>query len=175
MTTERKRPWYLVLALLGALALGTTSAYGGWELAMLYHGTLDPSLAGRGITDEHERELAVSRAESAIRELDAVKSRGWPLAVATILVGGATMLFAMRALGGNGSARAALVQLVVAQAGVGVGGHFVLRQVLEPDLRAASGVVLALRTLASALVVVGLTRRGSREYFDSITAAVEER
>ena len=30
VSAERKRPWYLVLALLGALALGTAGAFQGW-------------------------------------------------------------------------------------------------------------------------------------------------
>ena len=205
MANERKRPWYLVLALLGALALGTTGAYKGWEEVTLYHASLDPAAAGQGVADEHDRALVVLRTEAVIRALDDAKSRGWPLAVAALLIGGATLLFAMRALGGSSSARAVLVQLVVAQAGLGVAGHLLLREVIEADLqwreaehaaeehaagvvttvqppistmailRAASTMVLVLRTLASALVVIGLTRRGSREYFDETAAAVEER
>jgi hypothetical protein len=204
MSTERKRPWYLVLALLGALALGTTGAYKGWEQVALYHAALDPSAVGEGIADEHDRALVVARTEAVIRSLDAAKSRGWPLAVATLLIGGATLLFAMRALGGSSGARAALVQLVLAQAAVGVAGHWLLRDVIEADLRwreamrgaeehaggltpvqpplstmavlrAASTMILVLRTLGSALVVIGLTRRGSREYFDATAPAVEER
>jgi hypothetical protein len=204
MATEPKRPWYLVLALLGALALGTTGAYRGWEQVALYHATLDPSAVGEGIADEHDRALVVSRTEAVIHALDAAKSRGWPLAVATLLVGGATLLFAMRALGGSAGARAALVQLVVAQAGIAIAGHYLLRDFIEADLRwreaeqaaqehatgtapvqppvstmtvlrAASTMVLVLRTLGSALVVIGLTRRGSRDYFEATAAAVEER
>ena len=205
MVTERKRPWYLVLALLGALALGMTGAYKGWEEVTLYHATLDPTGAGQGIADEHDRAVVVARTEAFIQALDAAKARGWPLAVATLLVGGATLLFAMRALGGSGSARAVLVQLVLAQAGLGVAGHLLLRDVTEAYLqlteaakvaddhssgvvtpvqppvstmavlRAASTMVLVLRTLGSVLVVIGLTRRGSREYFDESAAAVEER
>jgi len=205
MATERKRPWYLVLALLGALALGITGAYKGWEEVTLYHASLDPTAAGQGIADEHDRTVVIARTEAVIRALDAAKSRGWPLAVATLLVGSATLLFAMRALGGSSGARAVQVQLVLAQAGIGVAGHLLLRDVIEADLqwreaehsaeehaagvvapvqppistmavlRAASTMVLVLRTLGSALVIIGLTRRGSREYFDETAAAVEER
>ena len=204
MPAERKRPWYLVVALLGALALGTTGAYAGWNAAALYFVSVDPTTAGEGITDAHDRELVVSRAEAELHVLDAQRSRGWPLAVATLLLGGATLLFALRALGGSAGARSVLVQLVLAQAGVGVASHFLLRDVFEADLRwleakqsaeehaaagprdvvplpsasvmrAASSMILVMRTLGSALVVVGLTRLRSRAYFDEGAAALEER
>jgi hypothetical protein len=42
-------------------------------------------------------------------------------------------------------------------------------------LRAANPVALALRTLGSALVVIALTRRRSRDFFDATPAAIEER
>ena len=203
MAAERKRPWYLVLALLGALALGTTGAYAGWSAASLYYASIDPSTSGEGIADEHDRALVVSRAEAELRALDEARTRGWPIAVATLLLGGATLLFAMRALGGSAGARVVLVQLVIAQAGVGVATHFLLRDVFEADLRwleakeladehaagipheksplpsigvlrAASNMILVLRTLGSGLVILGLTRRRSRDYFDEARAAVEE-
>jgi hypothetical protein len=113
MPPERKRPWYLVLALVGALALGTTGAYAGWELAALYHASVDPSRAGEGIADEHDRRIAVERVEAELHALDAARSRGWPIAVATFR-----------------GARAVLVQLAIVQAGVGVASHFLLRDVL---------------------------------------------
>jgi len=204
MAAERKRPWYLVVALLGALALGTTGAYAGWNAAALYFVSVDPATAGEGIADPHDRELVVSRAEAELHVLDAEKSRGWPIAVATLLLGSATLLFSMRALGGSAGARTVLVQLVLAQAAVGAASHFLLRDVFEADLRwleakesaeehasgvtreqspmpsasvlrAASSVILVLRTLGSLLVVVGLTRSKSRAYFDEAAAALEER
>jgi hypothetical protein len=204
MPAERKRPWYLVVALLGALALGTTGAYAGWNAATLYFVSVDPTTAGEGIADVRDRELVVSRAEAELHVLDTEKARGWPIAVATLLLGGATLFFAMRALGGSSGARTALVQLVLAQAAVGVASHFLLRDVFEADLRwleakeaaeahaagttrdavslpsagvmrAASSMVLVMRTLGSLLVVVGLTRNRSRAYFDETAAALEER
>lgn len=204
MTAERKRPWYLVVALLGALALGTTGAYAGWSAAALYFVSVDPSRAGDGIADEHDRALVVTRAESELQVLDAARARGWPLSVATLLLGTATLLFAIRALGGSAGARKVLMQLVLAQAGLGVASHYLLRDVFEADLRwleakeaaeehasgltreqspmpsaavlrAASTMILVLRTLGSVLVVIGLTRSRSRAYFEEIRPAVEER
>lgn len=203
MTAERKRPWYLVVALLAALALGTIDAREGWGTAALFHAQVDPTLFGAGIADEQDRQVVVSRAEDALHALDASRARGWPFAVATLLLGSATLLFALRALGGSAGARAALVQLVFAQAGLNVASHFFLSDVLEAQLRlaeaeananvhaagmprepgpvptlammrATSRVFLVLRTLGSGLIVLGLTRKKSRDFFDQAPAPVEE-
>jgi hypothetical protein len=202
--TERKRPWYLVLALLGALALGTSTASSGWNLISLYRERIDPAQAGRGIADEGERAAVVSRFEAFLRALDADRSRGWPLGVGALVLGAAVTIFAMRALGGSRGARAALVQVVVAQAGLDVGSHFLLRDVEQAEMaariandaarghdafanparaeeeagvlaRLAVPVFLGLRTIGSALVVLALTRRRSRDFFDAMAAAIEER
>jgi hypothetical protein len=207
MPAERKRPWYLVLALLGALALGMTGACNGWAAVTLYREPVDVSLSGEGISDPADRTAVEARVDSYVRTLDAAKSRGWPLAVAGLLLGGAMVIFSMRALGGSRGARAALVQLTVAQAGLTAAGYWLLRDVMEADtrwreasqvadvhervadrtraeevLRAPLAIVRArnpigfvLSTVGSVLVVVALTRRRSRDFFDAAAAAVEER
>lgn len=203
MAGERKRPWYLVLALLGALALGTTGAYRGWELVADYHAVVDAEAIGEGVADEHERATVQARGEEWVHALDQAKSRGWPLAVAMLLLGGAMVFSALRAIGGSSGARAALVQLALAQAGVILANHFMLQDVnaaeirfkvvraaaderalglpiegstlTESMLRAAESTLLVLRSIGSALVVIGLTRRKSRDFFDAAGAALEER
>ncbi len=207
MAAERKRPWYLVLALLGALALGTTGACNGWGKVMLYRESVDVSVLGEGITDPGDRAAFQSRMDAYLHAVDAAKSRGWPIAVGMLLLGGAMVLFSMRAMGGSGSARAALVQLVVAQAGLNAASFWLLRDALEAEVRVgvarqmatihesesdrgraeekvramgwAAGIVnplsLAMSTLGSAFVVVALTRRRSRDFFDGAAAALEER
>jgi hypothetical protein len=204
---ERKRPWYLVLALLGALALGTTGACSGWTTVALYREPIDPSFASEGISDDADQAAVVGRMRAYLQTLDAAKRRGWPIGVATMLLGGAVFVFAMRAMGGNGGARVALIQLVVAQAGVHAAAYWLMRDVFEANLRlfeakqaaeihehvperpraddmaraassmmrAANPIVFALRSLGSALVVVALTRRRSREFFRAAGEAVEER
>jgi hypothetical protein len=202
----RKRPLYLVFALLGALALGANGACSGWATVALYREPIDPSLAGQGIADEGDRAAVVARFEAYLRALDAARPRGWPLGIATLILGSAVLVLATRALGGSGGARAALVQLVVAQAGAHAAAYWLLPGVLDAELRvyeakqaadnherfperaradditrATAGMIramnplgLALRTLGSALVVVGLTRRRSRQFFDEAGKAVEE-
>lgn len=207
MPAERKRPWYLVLALLGALALGTTAAQRGWGTIMLYREPLDMSQVGTGITDPSDRAAVQAATEAYVRAIDLAKPRGWPISVASLLLGGAMVVFAMRALGGSAGARAALLQLVVAQAGLNAASHWLLRDVLDAEVgmgvahqaagvheairdraladdtlrrtHTVAGIVnplkLVLSTLGSALVVVALTRRRARDFFEASTAALEER
>jgi hypothetical protein len=207
MPSERKRPWYLVLALLGALALGMTGACNGWAAWTLYREPVDVTLAGQDISDPADRAAVEARAEAYVHTLDAAKPRGWPVAVGTLLLGTAIVILSMRTLGGSSGARAALVQIVVAQAGLNAASYWLLRDVMDADtrwreatqvadvhakmpdrsradevIRATAGMVrlrnpigLVLSTIGSVLVVVALTRRRSRDFFDAAGAAVEER
>jgi hypothetical protein len=201
---ERKRPWYLVVALLATLFFGASGACNGWETMMLYHEPIDPEAAGQAINDPADRAAVVTRVEASLRAHDAAKSRGWPIAVGTLLLGVATLLCTGRAFGGSGGARAALVQLVLAQAALGAVGAWLMRDVLEADvrvfeakeaasiheqvpdrdraddtirkvgvlLRVRNPVALAVQTLGSVLVVIALTRRRSRDFFESAAAAI---
>jgi hypothetical protein len=206
VSAERKRPWYLVLALLGALAIGTAGAFEGWSTFVSYHDSIDPTLIGAGVPDEADRLAVIARFEAYLQVLDTAKSRAWPLGVAALVLGTAVFVFGMRALGGSGTARAVLVQLVVAQAGANAASYWLLRDVFDAELRlreaqdaAASResvperdqpevlratakvrrayypIALALDTLSSALIVVALTRRRSRAFFDPPSQALRER
>jgi hypothetical protein len=135
MPSERKRPWYLVLALLGALALGMTGAGNGWAAWTLYREPVDVTLAGQGISDPTDRSIVEARVDAYVHALDAAKSRGWPITVGVFLLGSAMLVLSMRALGGSGGARAALVQVVVAQAGLNVASYWLLRDVVAADTR----------------------------------------
>jgi hypothetical protein len=134
---KRKRPWYLVLALVGAFTLGSTGACGGWGLVTLYREPIDPSIVGQKISDEADRTAVISRFESFLQTLDAAKARGWPLAVASLVLGGAILVIAVRMLGGRGSGRRVLVQLIIAQAGTSALSYWLMRDVFEADLRFA--------------------------------------
>ena len=185
---ERKRPWYLVLALLGALTLGTLGASVGWSRVLLYRDAIDVSVEGIGIADEAQRKLVVQRAQECIAALDAAKSRGWPLAVASLLLGSAILVFGVRTLGGSSGARTALVQLVIAQATVNAADYYLMRgawnaqqrlyeakQAATTHVEVNSFAATALSTLASALVVFGLTRPRSRRSLDAVAGPVEGR
>jgi hypothetical protein len=131
----RKRPWYLVLALLGALALGAKDLSDGWAMVSFYREPLDAGSLGNGVADEADRAALVSREQALVQALDAAKRRGWPLGVGTFLLGGAVFVVAFRALGGSRGARTVLAQLVVAQACVNAGGFWMLRDVSDAELR----------------------------------------
>jgi hypothetical protein len=203
----RKRPFYLVLALLGAVAFGAYGALQGWSFFLQYRGAIDPSLVGQDIANAEDRAAIVVRANACQAALDAVKGWGWPIAVAAIVLGSAMFIFAMRGLAGSRAARAMLVQIVIVQAGLNVAQHWRLRGVEDanlglseavytaylrenvpewnhPEARAAAGAAmwrsaypfsLAAQTLCSALIVVALTRRRTREFFDASGEALGER
>jgi hypothetical protein len=202
---ERKRPFYLVLALLGALALGTIGASRGWDMVALYREPVDTSLPGRGIADDADRAAVVARSEALLHAIDAARPRGWPISVGELVLGSAILLFAMRVIGGSRGARAALIQLVVAQAALGAVSYRLLPEVATSkirldlaekaardhqafpqqerveELRVTPQVLqmmpridLALRTLCSTLVVLALTRRRAREFFDASTEVLGE-
>jgi hypothetical protein len=203
----RKRPLYLVVALLGAVAFGAYGALQGWSAFLQYRGAIDPTLVGQGIANADDRAAIVARATAFEAALDAVKMWGWPIAVAGIVLGSAMFIFAMRGLAGSSAARTMLVQIVIVQAGVNIAEPWLLRGVDEaklglseavytaylrenvpewnhPEARSAAGAAmwrtahpfsLAAQTLLSALIVVALTRRRAREFFDASAEALGER
>jgi hypothetical protein len=200
-----KRPWYLVVGLSLALALGMTSACGGTKLFALYRAPAEAIAASRAMHDiaaDDDRTAVQTRFDTFIATLDAAKPRGWPLGVALLLLGSATVFFTMRVMGGSGSGRSALLQLIVVQAALAPAAHWLIRDIDQAWLRfneasesararagAASALELeleafaalargpvgvALHTLGCAFVLVGLTRRGSRAYLERTAEAVEE-
>jgi hypothetical protein len=199
----RKRPWYLTVALLGALAIGTVGALQGWQTFVNYRAPIDPSEMGAGIADEADRVAVVSRFQTFLQVLDVAKPRVWPLGVAALLLGTAIFVFAMRVFSRNAAARGMLVQLIVVQACANAAGYWLLRDVVDAELelkeaeivaalphdqgdradavraarlqRAAYPLGLALDTLCSALIVTALTRRRSREYLDAPAEVLRER
>jgi hypothetical protein len=135
VAAKRKRPWYLVLALIGAVTLGSIGACDGWGTVTLYREPIDPSVVGQRIADDADRAAVVARFQAYLQTLDAAKTRGWPLAVASLLLGGAILIAAVRTLGGSGSARRVLVQLVIAQAGTTALSYWLMRDAFEVYLR----------------------------------------
>jgi hypothetical protein len=132
---ERKRPFYVVLALMGALALGTTGASSGWTIVEMYRETIDPSNAGRNVSDEADRAAVIARFEAYLRVLDAARSRGWPVGVGMLVLGTGVLVAAVRTLGGRRGARPLLLQLVVAQATLSAASYWLMGDVVEAQLR----------------------------------------
>jgi hypothetical protein len=199
--SARKRPWYLVLALLGALALGSIGVWQGGGMMALYRDPVDTSQAGDGVADEADRAAVVARAQAFLQTLDAEKARGWPLAVATLILGGAVFTFAVRTIGGSTGSRSMLIQLVIALGAINGLTVVLLRDVFDANLQfmqaaeAARGranpqesawldklfrtlssvgpaLDFGLSTAATTFIVVALTRRRSRDLLDAGTEAL---
>ena len=206
MPAERKRPVYLVAALLAALVLGTTGANSAWTIIMRYREGIAPAEAGQFVSDEADRAAVVARADSYLRVLDAARPRGWPIAVGMLVLGTGVLASAVRTLGGSRGARSVLLQLVVAQAVLGGASYWLLQDVASAEVRWREAeqaakvhetfptqqpheaddavrlgatlirleprVELAFGTLTSALVVIALTRRRARDFFDASARAL---
>lgn len=137
----RKRPWYLVVALLGALAFGAGGASDGYGIWTFYHeGRVDPVQRLADIANDADRAVVARAFEHLLDAMDLAKDRLYPLGVAALVLGLAMALFALRAMAGRANARPMLLQLVVAQAALGLGGYALQRDVraAEQDLEAAA-------------------------------------
>jgi hypothetical protein len=195
-TARRKRPWYLVLAVVGAMGMGTMGACVGQEGIEIYQVPNDPTALTQVFTDATDRAAVVAQFEVLLHAVDAAKSRGWPLSVLVMLLGIAVFIAAFRTLRGSRGARTALVQLIIAQAAANAAGYWLMRDAVsayiqfrqtvglavlhmrpdrtrEEDAAMRSDALvrgfpasIAFGTMASALIVVGLTRRRSLEYFE---------
>ncbi len=198
-TARRKRPWYLVLAVIGAMGLGTMGACVGQEGIEIYQVPNDPNALTQIFTDATDRAAVATQFEALLHAVDAAKSRGWPLSVMVLLLGIAVCVAAFRTLRGSPGARTVLVQLIIAQAAANAAGYWLMRdavrtyvqfrqtvglavlhmrpdRTVEEDAAMRSDALVrgfpisvAFGTMASILVVVGLTRRRSLEYFEAAT------
>jgi hypothetical protein len=174
---KARRPWYLVAALIGGWLFGAQGLVNGCSYISYYKDDRVQEIASED--SDHPSEERI-RLEPFFHALDDTRSRVFPLSVAMLVLGGAMVMFAARAMGGRAQARRALVQVACVQALV-----CILFYVMTPEVRAAEGetwraagygalfrrytppTLLALRTLASALMVLALTRPRARAFFDS--------
>jgi hypothetical protein len=198
----RKRPWYLVAALLGALALGLSGAYSGCEGWAIYRGQIAQSDVVAGFASDADRDAVGGAWDKLVAAYDAAEPREYPLTVGLLLVSATMVLFAMRGMAGRGSARNVLVQLVLVQAAITVAefiltkdiiaadGHYrtvrQLAQTHDPELervlpsvlqawRWFVGFIVGGRAVVAMLVAYALTRPGSREFFEATSdPAVEQ-
>ena len=124
--TIRKRPWYLVVALVIASVFGAWSFQEG-VLLISYYRNSDADLLTqelRQIDDESDRAAVKASLDHMNDELDASKSRMFPLAAAELLLGMALFALAAGAMAGRPGARTALVQVVFVQGALVVAMFF---------------------------------------------------
>jgi hypothetical protein len=113
----RKRPWYLVVALVLVSLTGVTAAADGCGMVGYYRGTLPlvDQPIGDGVTDEDRQmiQAAALQVETA-REQD--RHILFPLAAGGLVLGMAMFAFATAAMAGRDGARRAVTQLVAVRA-----------------------------------------------------------
>jgi hypothetical protein len=197
---QRKRPWYLIAALLGALAYGVGGSCDGLREATISRDL--SQLAASGAVNSAE---VLAALEKHLEVLDATKSRSFPLHVAAILLGAAMVVYAFRAMAGRPDARGPLLQLIVVQAALGIATFFLLKDVRHsqlalwatevrthvkesPDPRRAEHwatmmittraafqpVYLIFHTLGSLAFVFALTRPRTRAFYEAAPDPVEQ-
>jgi hypothetical protein len=195
----RKRPWFLVVALVVSSLFGATSFVDGWSILSYYRTTqIDVSAVVRDLDDDHDRKAAQAALERYVDALDADKHRMFPLAAAELLLGIALFGTSAAAMAGRGGGRAALVQVVAVQAAVIVLmfaltarvrsanrelgatiGAAQLRKsgndpkVVEDSVAISKKIAPAIellyvvgRTTVAGLVLVALTRRRTRSWYE---------
>ncbi len=207
---ERKRPFYVVLALLAALVMGMTAGSSGCSMVEMYRTPIDPAREGSDVADEADRAAVIARFEAYIAAIDRARPRGWPIAVGMLVLGFGVAFGAVRTLRGRSGARPLLVQLVIAQAALSGVSYFALGDVVEAEVRLVEAkqaalvhakypdaaqhesaddflrmthkvlkvqarIQLVVGTLCSGLIVLALTRRRARDFFDASAEALGNR
>lgn len=199
-----KRPFALTSALLLCLFFGFWGARDSWlDISLFRNFPVDPPMEELVHADAEQRANVAAAIATLASEMDLARPRAFPLAVAGLVLGLATVFFAMRAFARMPGSRSALWQLALAQTALVVGTHFALprfsqarvatisaiqraRQAeLPPEQKASSEQVIkmlpaipaagtAVRSILGLLVVLVLIRRSTREYFDSVQPAPEQ-
>jgi hypothetical protein len=133
------------------------------------------------LADADDRALFKERSLRLNEAHESARRREFPLGVATLVLGGAMVGMSARAMSGRDGARGALVQVTLARAAL-----IVVAFLLTPDVRAAEFAVASIlgyvsvgkmvfEGVACLLVVVALTRQGSRAFFGGDEVSVWER
>jgi hypothetical protein len=200
-----KRPWYLFAALVGGWIYGAQALSEGYDTVAYFRGDhLDVHAVAEDVNDTTARESIIALAERWIAAKDGLRKREYPLGIASLLLGGAMILFSARSMAGREGARSALIQVVVVHAGVVLAWYWLasddmrafalfdearqealLRQAgasITPDLerlyriagRIAPAVAVGVQSVASALIVLALTRPRVRAFFESMPSQLGE-
>jgi hypothetical protein len=187
---KAQRPWYLIVALVGAWLLGASGLVNGCNVIAFYKSDLAEETQASGDESDKlsdlQRAAVQQRDERLLGVLDGARTRVFPIAVAMLLLGGAMVVLSARAMAGREGARGGLVQVAAVQAALIALAYAMTGDVraAENDLRAARGermmryaapVALGVQTLASALIILALTRPRSRAFYASMEASLSER
>jgi len=113
----RKRPWYLVVALVVVSILGALGLTEGLAIVSEYRGGhIDATQLLAGVELESDRTAILDALDRREQALEDEKSKLFPLAVAELLLGAAMFGLSAGAMAGRPGARASLVQVVAVHA-----------------------------------------------------------
>lgn len=177
-----KRPWYLIVVLALAWLTGAGSVVAGCQKISLYRTTsleIAQQIDRASTMTEAEQTETHERFEKYTAALDRAKTRNFPLNVADLLVGAAMVMFAQRAMVGKEWGRSLLIQMTLAHAALAGLAYLLTPDVLAayaelqafsvgvdtPFMTRALAVSTGLGALTSLMIIVGLTRRGSRSFY----------
>jgi hypothetical protein len=115
-TRGRKRPWYLVVALVLVSLAGVTAAADGCAIVGYYRGALPMDAPIPDGVSEADAELIRDSTERLKSALDQDKKVVFPMAASGLVLGMAMFAFAAAAMAGRDGARRAVTQLVAVRA-----------------------------------------------------------
>jgi len=195
----QKRPWYLFAALVAGWIYGAQALSEGYDTIAYYRGDhVDVHALADDFNDSSARDAITALADRWIALKDASKKREYPLGVASLLLGGAMILFAARSMAGREGARSALVQVVFVHAGVVVAWYLLTtdatrayaffdqalqqararqagvpitphwERAYQAVARLGPAIAIGVRSIASGLIVLALTRPRARAFFESV-------
>ena len=123
----KKRPWYLILALVLCTSFGACGWLDGYQSVLFYRDTsVDVPSYVEALPENAGRAHAREAAKALIDEREASRRKGFPLAVGTFVAGAAVLLFTMRTFANRATSKKLLVQFVALQTALIIAGHFVL-------------------------------------------------
>lgn len=199
----RRRPWFLILALVVCSILGAGGFIGGTETVAVYRTTqLDTSVRLKDLKEDAHRQDAQASVDHLVEVLEQERPKMFPLSVAELILGLAMFILAAAAMAGRSGARSSLVQIVLVQAALIVGTYVATPKVrwaaseMELTIRAGeleetgndpamvkdtvrrfrqiepviTGGVLGGRLLVALLIVVALTRKRTRAFYEAMSA-----
>lgn len=198
----RRRPWFLILALVVCSILGAGGFIGGMETVAVYRTTqLDTSVRLKDLKEDGHRQAAQASVDHLVEVLEQERPKMFPLSVGELVLGLAMFILAAGAMAGRGGARRALVQVTLVQAALIVGTYVATPKVrvaaseMELTIRAGeleesgndpaivkdtvrrfrqiepviTGGVLGGRMLVALLIVVALTRKRTRAFYEAMS------
>jgi hypothetical protein len=200
----RKRPWFLVAAIVGAWIFGAGAMTDGCNNIGFYKA--DRGEVTRTVQDlakEADRDAVATIAERYFGAMDAARGRVFPLAAGSLILGAAMWGLAAAAMLGRRGARTALVQVILVH-----GLVVVLAYVATADVRTAATnadiqlalmqpepktaqlrearrlmrdyrhvmplIATAMHLAGYSLLLLALTRRRTLEYFEAATPTRSE-